>query len=61
VGEDHFALEWGGEEAALFWRVDWILTRSGSHRLYQSSCTIVWASPPYPSDHFPVVSELIIE
>ena len=52
-------LEWGEE---VFWRVDWILTRDGTRHLHTSSSTIVRdAAPPlYPSDHYPVVSELVV-
>jgi endonuclease/exonuclease/phosphatase family metal-dependent hydrolase len=59
AGHQYFALEWGEE---LFWRVDWILTRDGTQRLQTSSCTIVRdAAPPiYPSDHYPVVSEVVV-
>lgn len=59
AGRQYFALEWGTE---LFWRVDWILTRDGAHHLQTSSSTIVRdATPPiYPSDHYPVVSELVV-
>jgi endonuclease/exonuclease/phosphatase family metal-dependent hydrolase len=59
AGQQYFALEWGAE---LFWRVDWILTRDGTQRLQTSSSTIVRdAAPPiYPSDHYPVVSELVV-
>ena len=58
-GESYFALEWGGE---TFWRVDWVLARDGAKRLQTTSCTIVRdAQPPlYPSDHYPVVSELLL-
>ena len=56
-GDAYFAMEWGVE---LFWRVDWILTRDGTHQLQTASCTIVRdAQPPvYPSDHYPVVTEV---
>jgi endonuclease/exonuclease/phosphatase family metal-dependent hydrolase len=59
AGRQYFALEWGVE---LFWRVDWILTRDGAQHLQTSSSTIVRdAAPPiYPSDHYPVVSELVV-
>jgi len=59
AGRGYFALEWGTE---LFWRVDWILTREGAQHLQTSSSTIVRdAAPPiYPSDHYPVVSELVV-
>lgn len=58
-GADYFALEWGGE---VFWRVDWILTRDGAQPVRTTSCTIVRdAEPPvYPSDHWPVVAELVL-
>jgi endonuclease/exonuclease/phosphatase family metal-dependent hydrolase len=58
-GEAYFALEWGGE---IFWRVDWILVRDGAQRLQTTSCTIIRdAEPPlYPSDHYPVVSEMLL-
>ena len=59
AGKQYFALEWGTE---LFWRVDWILTRDGTQHFQTSSSTIVRdAAPPiYPSDHYPVVSELVV-
>jgi endonuclease/exonuclease/phosphatase family metal-dependent hydrolase len=59
AGRQYFALEWGTE---LFWRVDWILTRDGTQHLQTSSASIVRdAAPPiYPSDHYPVVSELVV-
>lgn len=59
AGRQYFALEWGDE---MFWRVDWILTRDGTQCLQTSSSTIVRdAAPPiYPSDHYPVVSELVM-
>lgn len=62
AGKQYFALDWGGEDAALFWRVDWILTRDGGQHCESSSCTIVRdAMPPlYPSDHYPVVSEVVL-
>jgi endonuclease/exonuclease/phosphatase family metal-dependent hydrolase len=58
-GKDYFALEWGDQ---VFWRVDWILVRDGAQRLQTTSCTIVRdAAPPvYASDHYPVVSELLV-
>ncbi len=59
-GEGYFALEWGSD---VFWRVDWILTRDGAaHRVQTVSCTIVHdAEPPiYPSDHWPVVTEVLL-
>jgi endonuclease/exonuclease/phosphatase family metal-dependent hydrolase len=59
AGRQYFALEWGVE---MLWRVDWILTRDGTQHLQTSSSTIVRdAAPPiYPSDHYPVVSELVV-
>ena len=59
AGQQYFALEWGAE---VFWRVDWILTRDGAQHLQTSSSTIVRdATPPiYPSDHYPVVCELVV-
>jgi endonuclease/exonuclease/phosphatase family metal-dependent hydrolase len=58
-GAGYFALEWGGE---LYWRVDWVLTRDGAARLQATSCTIARdAEPPvYPSDHYPVVAEVLL-
>lgn len=58
-GAKYFGLEWGGE---VYWRVDWILARDGQQRLQTTSCTIVRdAEPPvYPSDHYPVVTELLV-
>jgi endonuclease/exonuclease/phosphatase family metal-dependent hydrolase len=58
-GKEYFSLEWGD---ALFWRVDWILTRNGEQRAQTVSSTIVRdAEPPlYPSDHYPVVSEIAL-
>ena len=59
AGQQYFALEWGAE---LFWRVDWILTHDGEQHLQTSSCTIIReAAPPlYPSDHYPVISEIVV-
>ena len=62
-GRSYFGLEWGG---AVFWRVDWIMLRPGKQPGRQPvqtlSCTIVRdAEPPvYVSDHYPVVTELLI-
>ncbi len=58
-GTNYFALEWGGE---LFWRVDWILTRDGARRVQTTSCTIARdAEPPlFASDHWPVITELLL-
>ncbi len=43
-------------------RIDWILTRDGEHQIRAESCEIIRdAEPPlYPSDHFPVLSEIEI-
>ncbi len=58
-GADYFALEWGGE---VYWRVDWLMVRSGELPLQTTSCTIVRdAEPPvFVSDHYPVVAELLL-
>jgi endonuclease/exonuclease/phosphatase family metal-dependent hydrolase len=58
-GVNYFALEWGGQ---VFWRVDWIMARSGRLPVQVISCTIVRdAEPPiYVSDHYPVTAELLI-
>ena len=58
-GREYFSLEWGGE---TFWRVDWILTHAGAQRVRTTSSTIVRdAEPPlYPSDHYPIVSEVAL-
>jgi endonuclease/exonuclease/phosphatase family metal-dependent hydrolase len=58
-GASYFALEWGGE---VYWRVDWIMVRSGHQPIQTTSCTIVRdAEPPvYASDHYPVVAEFLI-
>jgi endonuclease/exonuclease/phosphatase family metal-dependent hydrolase len=55
VGDHYFALDWGGAEADLFWRIDWILARNGAQRVLSKSCTIVRdaESSLYPSDHYP--------
>ncbi len=58
-GPAYFGLEWGD---SVFWRVDWIMTRDGAQRFQTVSCTLVRdAEPPvYPSDHYPVVAELLL-
>ncbi len=58
-GAGYNALEYGVE---TFWRVDWILTRDGAAPMRTTSCTIVRdAEPPvYPSDHYPVVAEVLL-
>ncbi len=42
-------------------RIDWILTLDGVHRVATKSCRIIRdAEPPlYPSDHYPVLAELV--
>lgn len=57
-GSIYSALCWGPEP---FWRVDWILTRNGVQKVSTMSCVVVrHAEPPvYPSDHYPVVAELL--
>jgi endonuclease/exonuclease/phosphatase family metal-dependent hydrolase len=62
AGNQYFALEWGGEEGDLFWRIDWILTRDGAQRVQTKSSTIIRdAEPPlYPSDHYPIVTEVTL-
>jgi endonuclease/exonuclease/phosphatase family metal-dependent hydrolase len=57
VGEAYSGLEWGDEQC---WRVDWILTRDGTHRLQTVASTITHdAIPPiYPSDHWPIITDL---
>jgi len=59
TGKEYFSLKWGSE---LFWRVDWILSRDGTQRLQTTSSVIVqdYESPTYPSDHYPVVSEMVL-
>lgn len=56
-GRNYFALDFGTE---LFWRVDWILVRDVSGGLQTTASAIVPdALPPtYPSDHYPIVSEI---
>jgi endonuclease/exonuclease/phosphatase family metal-dependent hydrolase len=58
-GKEYFALEWGED---LFWRVDWILVRDGTRRIQTLASAIVRdAEPPvYPSDHYPIVSEIAV-
>ncbi len=58
-GVTYFALAWGGE---VYWRVDWIMVRSGQQSVQTTSCTIVRdAEPPvYVSDHYPVLAEVLI-
>ena len=58
-GSDYFSLDYGIEQ---FWRVDWILAKGGAQPLQTTSSTIVRdATPPtYPSDHYPVVSEILL-
>jgi endonuclease/exonuclease/phosphatase family metal-dependent hydrolase len=58
-GDGYSALDWGD---AVFWRVDWIFTLDGARRFQTTSCTIVRdAEPPvYPSDHYPIVAEVLL-
>jgi endonuclease/exonuclease/phosphatase family metal-dependent hydrolase len=52
-GKDYFALDFGSE---MFWRVDWILART---MRTTSSMIVHDAEPPlYPSDHYPMISEV---
>lgn len=57
VGEAYSGLEWGDQQC---WRIDWILTRDGSMRLQTIASTIVHDGQPpvYPSDHWPVITDL---
>jgi len=45
-----------------FWRIDWILTRDSVQSIRTKSCLIVRDQEPplYPSDHYPVFSELML-
>ena len=56
-GKDYFALDFGNE---MLWRVDWILTLDGDQKVQTIASTIGRdASPPtYPSDHYPIISEI---
>ena len=58
-GAAYVALEYGVE---VFWRVDWIMIRAGAQPIRTTSCTIVRdAEPPvYPSDHYPLVAEMLL-
>ena len=59
---DRYSAHQYSEGRNTFWRIDWILSRDGMQRIQTRSCTIVHdAEPPlYPSDHYPVVSEVIV-
>lgn len=59
-GKDYFPLNYGDE---MFWRVDWILAFDKDHKIRTTSSSIVRdALPPtYPSDHYPIVSEVQIK
>jgi endonuclease/exonuclease/phosphatase family metal-dependent hydrolase len=59
----------GWTQPALFggqhedtWRIDWILVRDDSGRIQPTSCEIVRDQEPpvYPSDHYPVLTDLTI-
>ena len=61
---DYFSLNYG---STLAWRVDWILYRDGARRLQTVSADIARDCLPrpgqptiYPSDHYPVLAELIL-
>ena len=43
-------------------RIDWIMLRDGASTLRAASCEIVRdAAPPvYPSDHYPVVVDVVV-
>jgi endonuclease/exonuclease/phosphatase family metal-dependent hydrolase len=58
-GSCYSAARWGTEP---FWRVDWILTRDGAQKVRTLCCIVARdAEPPvYPSDHYPVVAEVIL-
>jgi endonuclease/exonuclease/phosphatase family metal-dependent hydrolase len=58
-GKEYFALEVGDQ---MVWRVDWILARGGEYAVQTVASGIVRdASPPtYPSDHYPVISEIVL-
>ncbi len=55
-------VQYSALHAHMAWRIDWILTRGGRPPLQTVSCTIVRdAAPPlYPSDHYPVLAELLL-
>jgi endonuclease/exonuclease/phosphatase family metal-dependent hydrolase len=54
-GKDYFALEFGD---ALMWRVDWILVK-GTFQTIASTIARDASLPTYPSDHYPVISEIV--
>ncbi len=58
-GTRYFALEWVDQ---VFWRVDWIMLSGGQCPWQTTSCTIVRDAEPsvYPSNHYPVVAELLM-
>lgn len=60
MGDAYFALDFGQE---IYWRVDWILAKAGIQPMQTTSSTIVRYSipPTYPSDHYPVVSEIMLQ
>lgn len=45
----------------MAWRIDWILIRSGDRKIEASSCEIIrdHEMSLYPSDHYPIVADLI--
>jgi endonuclease/exonuclease/phosphatase family metal-dependent hydrolase len=48
----------GADFPPLGYRIDWVLTRNGTHEWRTQSCEIITdAAPPlYPSDHYPVLA-----
>jgi endonuclease/exonuclease/phosphatase family metal-dependent hydrolase len=71
-GEDSAAsFTFHGFEGARYWaanhhmagRIDWILTLDGASSVQTKECLIARdAEPPvYPSDHYPVVADLVLE
>jgi endonuclease/exonuclease/phosphatase family metal-dependent hydrolase len=70
-GEDSAAsFTFHGFEGARYWaanhhmagRIDWILTLDGARSIQTRECLIVRDAEPsvYPSDHYPVVADLIL-
>jgi endonuclease/exonuclease/phosphatase family metal-dependent hydrolase len=54
-GKEYFALEVGD---AMMWRVDWILVK-GTFQTVASAIVRDASMPTYPSDHYPVISEIV--
>lgn len=63
LGTNTFHAFHGPDFPPVALRIDWVLIRNGSQQIRAESCrTIRDAQPPlYPSDHYPVVAELVIE